>query len=475
MIARLRAMKRWTLVCFLLAFAMTMAWGRADESWIGVYMRGSKIGHAKFTSRPETQKGVQGTLSEAQTVMSLKMLGADLEIRLDSRTFSDANGRPLTMWVKQESAGRSQTLDAKFEGDKVRLDVDNNGNKSDKTIDVPKDAWIVDDPLTALLAGSPQRTFYILDSTTLTLVKNELNPLGEREVDVQGTKVKAQAVEIKDPRMTSTAFFTAKGDLIKMTGPLGIEMIPEPKEKALARPEGAYVPADLATASSIEVKPKLGEPAQYRAIELRLSGLDLSHLPSGDHQTVTKRGDAWIVKVHPPTWDEGRGKKEVAQTDAKWAQPSPYVASDYPAIRSVAADIAKGASTRLDKAMAIKDWVYQHMRSNAGIGVLRDAREVLATKEGVCRDYAILAASLMRAVDIPTRLASGLTLWNDRFYYHAWVEVWDGNRWIGLDPTESREQISPTHVKLGEGNVEDAFFFTILEGVRIEVLGTTKR
>ena len=110
------------------------------------------------------------------------------------------------------------------------------------------------------------------------------------------------------------------------------------------------------------------------------------------------------------------------------------------------------------------------MKANAGIGVLRDAGEVLKTKEGVCRDYAILTATIMRAAGIPTRLCSGLVNWDGSFYYHAWVEVWDGKRWLGMDSTVPYLQISATHVKLGDGNVEEAFTFTFLDKVKIEVL-----
>ena len=115
------------------------------------------------------------------------------------------------------------------------------------------------------------------------------------------------------------------------------------------------------------------------------------------------------------------------------------------------------------------------MSPNAGIGVLRDASEVLKTKEGVCRDYAILTATILRAANIPARLASGLVYAQEAFYYHAWTEYWDGKRWIGLDSTRPSGKVTAGHVKLAHGSVEEAFLFTFLDKARIQVLNLKRK
>ena len=122
----------------------------------------------------------------------------------------------------------------------------------------------------------------------------------------------------------------------------------------------------------------------------------------------------------------------------------------------------------------MQDWVYAGMTPNAGIGVLRDAGEVLRTKEGVCRDYAVLTAAVLRAAGVPTRLASGLVSWDGTFYYHAWCEVWDGANWVGVDSTTPDHQLAANHVKLADGSVESAFAFTFLDRAKVEVLGTRR-
>ena len=110
------------------------------------------------------------------------------------------------------------------------------------------------------------------------------------------------------------------------------------------------------------------------------------------------------------------------------------------------------------------------MKSGCLVGVLRDAREILRTKEGVCRDYATLAATLMRAAGIPTKLVTGAVYSSDGFYYHAWVETWVGDRWIAFDPTLGGGLADATHIKFAEGNAEEAFISFTLDGSKIEVI-----
>ena len=79
-----------------------------------------------------------------------------------------------------------------------------------------------------------------------------------------------------------------------------------------------------------------------------------------------------------------------------------------------------------------------------------------------------------RAAGVPTRLASGLVSWDGTFYYHAWCEVWDGARWIGVDSTTADKQLAANHVKLSDGDVERAFTFTFLDRAKVEVLGSRR-
>lgn len=76
--------------------------------------------------------------------------------------------------------------------------------------------------------------------------------------------------------------------------------------------------------------------------------------------------------------------------------------------------------------------------------VLPNPDETLASKKGICFDYAALLATMLRAQNIPTRLVTGYT----DIEYHAWVEIYlenegwinpkvffDKGDWSRMDPT----------------------------------------
>ena len=66
-------------------------------------------------------------------------------------------------------------------------------------------------------------------------------------------------------------------------------------------------------------------------------------------------------------------------------------------------------------------------------GMATTAEEAAALGQGVCQDMAHVLLALLRMRRIPCRYVCGMMLGEGAS--HAWVEVCDGERWIGLDPT----------------------------------------
>jgi len=219
-------MKR-TFLALLLALTALV---HADESWLGLYLQGVKVGYATYASRDDSYKGKPALRSDSRTVMNAGLLGQAMSLRMESTSWTSVAGAPLAMRFATSSAGRTQILDARFDGPTITVEIDNSGAKSKKVLRVPDGGRVVDDPLPALLqrgvAGASSE-FYVLDPTTVSLVKNTATFKGSEEALVKGVKVRAIRVDIVDPRATLRAFLTPKGDLVKMEGPMGIEMLPE--------------------------------------------------------------------------------------------------------------------------------------------------------------------------------------------------------------------------------------------------------
>lgn len=464
-------MKRALLALLLAVSALV----HADESWLGMYIQGIKVGYATYGLRDAEFEGKPARRSDSRTVMSAGLLGQAMSLRMESTSWTSLSGAPLAMRFATSSAGRTQIVDARFDGATITVDVDNSGIKSKKVLTVPAGGKVVDDPLPAMLergVTGASTEFYVFDPTTVSLVKNTATHKGTEEVVVKGVKVSAIRMDIADPRAVMRTYLTSKGDLVKMEGPMGIELLPETREEATKEVAAGYLPStDLAYSTRLTPDKPLPNPSKLTLLKLRLTGADLSAIPSDAHQTVRRDGDSWIVEVHPPKAANSTGTiAAAAKTQLDWTRPGLHTPSDSETFRDLSRKVVGNRPRVVEAAWTIQKYVAEIMRPDAGIGVLRDATEVLKSREGVCRDYAILTATLMRAAGIPCRLASGLVSWDGLFYYHAWVEVWDGNSWFGIDSTTEEPQISAAHVKLAQGAVEDAFMFTFLDKVRVEVL-----
>ena len=74
--------------------------------------------------------------------------------------------------------------------------------------------------------------------------------------------------------------------------------------------------------------------------------------------------------------------------------------------------------------------------------------------EGDCNEHSVLYAALARAAGLPTRVAAGIVYLDGAFLYHAWNEVWLGERWVAVDPTFDQFPADATHIKLVEGGPE---------------------
>ena len=94
-----------------------------------------------------------------------------------------------------------------------------------------------------------------------------------------------------------------------------------------------------------------------------------------------------------------------------------------------------------------EDFIHIHRES----GIPQTPAHTLQTRQGACRDLAVLFIDACRSEGIASRFASGYQKGNfnsDRRHLHAWPEVYlPGAGWIGFDPTHGMA-IANTHVTI---------------------------
>ena len=452
------------------AVALVSAFAGADSTHLGIYMNGTKIGDSTYSESKEVVAGKELKRGDSSTTMDMGMLGSSLEVEMTATSWSDpATGRPVRMVFITKSGGRTQTVDAQFGPKYASVVMESGGPKQTKQLLIPTDGPIVDDPMPMVMQGklNAKSSFYELRPDTLSFSKDQAINLGPQKVTVGSKTYDATKVDIVDSMATMHVYVSATGELIEAEGPLGITFIPDSVDAPTAKADSQ---TDLAFASAIKPDKTIENPRYLTKLKFLLDAPGASEMPSDAHQTVKKTVDGWEVTVHPVQNDTpGVTISEAAKQQPEWIKPDSYIPSDSKRFKDLAKRIIGNQTRVQDAAYAVQMWVSNRMQPNLGIGVLRDANEVLSSKQGVCRDYAILTATILRAANIPTRLCSGLVTWDGTFYYHAWVEVWNGKNWIGVDSTVPDQQMSAGHVKLADGNIATAFQFPVLDKVSIKI------
>ncbi len=118
---------------------------------------------------------------------------------------------------------------------------------------------------------------------------------------------------------------------------------------------------------------------------------------------------------------------------------------------------------------AVCEWVRLRTRFQPGTsGVNTSALETMEHGAGVCRDFAHLTIALLRALNYPARIVTGVDYGADPSLgppdFHAYVEAFLGERWYIFDPTG----ISPLTglLRIGTGrDAADVSFATIFGAV----------
>ena len=189
-----------------------------------------------------------------------------------------------------------------------------------------------------------------------------------------------------------------------------------------------------------------GGPAQVEEFEAdgaRVHRMTLAEGPT----TVTYTASA----------EDGGAPRKV--TPAEWAvalRPSRYCPSD---------QLEGFATTEFDRRMpraeligAVADWVHRRLVYTSGSSRPVDtAVDTLLAGQGVCRDYAHLTITLLRALEVPARLVAVYAPGLAPMDFHAVVEADLDGTWCVVDPTRLAPTRSLVRICSGRDAADTAF------------------
>lgn len=150
--------------------------------------------------------------------------------------------------------------------------------------------------------------------------------------------------------------------------------------------------------------------------------------------------------------------------------PSRYCESDL--LLDTAKEITGTAAPGYPQVEAIRQWIHDHFQYAYGTTTSSSsAKDVLASRTGVCRDYAHAGIALCRSLDIPARMVVGYLYQLKPMDMHAWFEAFVGGRWYTFDATQDQPRANRIVIAYGKdaADVAIATYFTDINMTLLKV------
>jgi transglutaminase-like putative cysteine protease len=193
-----------------------------------------------------------------------------------------------------------------------------------------------------------------------------------------------------------------------------------------------------------------GEPLQ--AAELAVNGEGRSHvLTVAPGRVVIDYAATVSGRVAPP---------EVTEADRMiYLRPSRYAESDR--LTAVAQAEFAGITTAAGLLAAVSSWVGTKLSYVPGSsGPTDGAVDTLLARRGVCRDYAHLVVALLRALDVPARMAAVYAPGLNPMDFHAVAEAAVDGYWRVVDATLLAPRAALVRIATGRDAADTAFLST---------------
>ncbi len=463
------------LIGFLFAAPLAGAGALADkdtrERWFVVLMMGERAGWMHSVVRHEQDRIV----SEDELRLEMSRGGMQINLVLKTEFVETDDGEPISIEVEQSFGGETKQTRYEFVDDGVR-EVTTAGTRVTETMHPPiEGVWLTPREAREYLArriqaGAEKVNIRTIDATSqLDPIMMSYTQFEPTTIELLGRTVRAtRAVVVSSltPEMSSTEYIDHRGAVLRSEtdfGAMKIVMMAADRELALTEIDAPEMMTQLFIKPSRTIP---GARTLDRATYLlTVPDGTLGNLPETGSQKV-ERVDERSVRV----WVDARAFAEAPAEDieaAVYLESSSMLDTTDDLLGELVERALDGVGPdALDRAEALRRFVYRHVKTKSlGVG-FASASEVARSGEGDCTEHGTLLAALLRVDGIPSRVASGLVYVDEFtgaesvFGYHLWtqalLEVDGHKRWVDLDATlPGTLDYDATHIALGVSALRD--------------------
>jgi len=423
----------------------------SNVEYMGIYLKGYKVGY--LSSKIDTVE--DGYKVYSSTYMKLTPItGIENEVMYKVSAKTDLTYNLQDFEFSMLSEDHLFKAQGKRKENKLLIDINVGGQTRKQEYELKND--YIPATIEGLVKSGKTGKFEFFDPTLQTLFEIEVSNLGVDTLD----GIPVQKYKVKESGINIYFWVSDKGELVRSESPIGLVM---KKEETADIEDIEAVDFKLYDSYAIKVKNEIKDPRSISTLTVRLDSVDLSDLRIEDDRQ-TFNGSILTVRTITP------GESSFIGEEVKeFLQATTFIPSDDEKIKKIAKEVV-GEEKGLKAVEKIISYVDEALVNKPTFSI-PNALDALKSGEGDCNEHSALAVALLRAAGIPSRVEVGLVYVNKAFYYHAWVGVYLGGKWISTDPTFRQLIADPTHIKLEYGGFENqAKLYKVINKLQISVL-----
>ena len=205
-----------------------------------------------------------------------------------------------------------------------------------------------------------------------------------------------------------------------------------------------------------------GRPVEVEEIDVEGARVHRAELPAG----------STVVTYTALAESTGTPRPVTPAERAVALRPSRYCPSDQ--LAGFAAGEFDASLPRAELVRTVAGWVHRRLVYSAGASRPVDtAVDTLLAGQGVCRDYAHLTVTLLRALEVPARLMAVYAPGLDPMDFHAVVEADVDGSWCVVDATRLAPTGALVRICSGRDAADTAFLTTLGTHARMGAMTIT--
>lgn len=445
-----------------------------ERDWMEIFLKGNKVGYSM------SQRGPLGQdiLIQDEIVLHLHLMGQPTAMRTSTRAVVDTSFYMKEFLILMRSGVVNFRASGKVMDGNLHLQVGEGASKTSQVIPL-SERPVIGSAMAHYFKGrtlTPGDSFrFSLFDPSLMAQKETVIHVKDREtITIQRQRYPVFRLETTLWGQTLTFWVDEQGRVLKEEGFMGLTLVRSNAASAPRNLAGGAT-SDLYEMAAVPVDRKIRDPEKITYLKLRWKGVEEEHFDTSILNKGRQRFSGDVLEVFQESLPGGlvcedQGPCLPVPEDIKpLLEPELTIQSHDPALVDKALDITAGLRDPVAMVRTTMSWVYDNLEKRPVVSV-PSALDVLESMVGDCTEHAVLLTALLRAVGIPSRVCVGLVYSNDRFFYHAWNEVYLGE-WISMDATLNQVPTDATHIKLAEGGLESqASILALIGKLQLEVL-----